>query len=201
MIKSILCDLGNVIAFFEHNIIIDGLARHSDREKSFIQTFFLNSIARKKFDRGKIDAVQFFTDSKNSLNLDIGFKEFSKIWSSCFLSKNAALEKLLRSLKGKYRLVLLSNTDEIHFNFLKEKYGIMDIFDDFALSYEVGYAKPHPIIYLSAIKKAKAFPSKIVYIDDIPKFVRAARFFGIKGLHYTDFNKLEADLRRLKVEA
>ncbi len=199
MIKSILCDLGNVIAFFDSSRIVQGLARHSDKKEQFVRDFFISSSARKKFDVGRISARQFFRDFSDNLSLNIGFGEFKKIWASCFLSKNADLEKLLRSIRKDYRLVLLSNTDEIHFNFIKDKFGVMDIFDDLVLSYEVGYAKPHPMIYLNAIKKARAFPRKIVYIDDIKAFVWAAKFFGIRSVQYTGFKKLESDLKQLKV--
>ena len=76
---------------------------------------------------------------------------------------------------------------------------MLDIFDDFALSYKLGSKKPNPLIYLHALKKAKAFPTKVAYIDDIKEFVAASKFFWIKGIQYTNFEKLKKDLRRLNI--
>lgn len=200
MIKAILCDIGNVMVFFNHELTTKGLAKYSDKDAKYIGAFFLKSKARKKFDIGKLSADELFQNFKLNLNLKLSFEKFKEIWCSCFTSKNADLENLLRKLKNKYRLILLSNTDKIHFNYVKGHYKFMGIFDDFVLSYKVGCLKPNPLIYFNAIRKAKAFPTKIVYIDDMKNYVLAAKFFGIKGIHYTGFEKLKSDLNELNVK-
>ena len=199
MIKVILCDLGNVIIFVDHKKIAQGLAKFSDKNEEYIYTFFLNSTARKKFDVGKITAAMLFADFKSKLNLKMGFTQFKKIWCSCFTGVNKDMVCLLNNLKKNYKLVLLSNTDEIHFNYLKNKHKLTGIFSDFALSYKIGHMKPSPWIYLSALKKANAFPTKVAYIDDIENFVLASKFFGIKGVQYTNFDKLKKDLMNMGI--
>jgi len=200
MIKTIFCDLGNVIVFFDNHKIAEGLAKFSNKDESYIYKFFLESIARKGFDKGNISPTQFFMDFKNNLNLKIDFNRFKKIWCSCFLGLNKDMEKLLKKLKKNYKLVLLSNTDTIHFPYIRNKYKILNIFDDFILSYEVGYTKPNPMIYLHVLWKAKTFPNNILYIDDIYNYVKAARFFGIKSIQYTTFEKLETDLKQMNLK-
>ncbi|MDP6139194.1 MAG: HAD-IA family hydrolase [Candidatus Woesearchaeota archaeon] len=199
MIKTILCDLGNVIVFVNHKKIAQGLAKFSDKSEEYIYHFFLNSIAHKGFDKGKISATKLFMIFKNNLNLKLNFNQFKKIWSSCF-RPNKDMEALLYKLKKNYKLILLSNTDEIHFTYCKEKYKVLDIFDDFILSYKIGHRKPNPLIYLSALKKAKTFPSHILYIDDIHRFVKTVKFFGIKSIQYKNIQKLKSDLKRINVE-
>lgn len=199
MITAILCDLGNVIVFVDHKKIAQGLAKFGDKTEGDIYKFFLNSTARKKFDVGKITAAMLFTDFKNKLNLKIGFSQFKKVWCSCFTGVNKDMIYLLNNLKKNYRLVLLSNTDEIHFNYLKNKHKLNKIFDDFALSYKTGHMKPSPWIYLSTLKKARAFPTKAAYIDDIEEFVWASKFFGIKGVQYTSLDKLKKDLMNMGI--
>lgn len=199
MIKTILCDLGNVIVSFDYNKIVKGLAKFSNKNEKYIYKFYLTSRARDNFDKGKITATRFFTNFKNNLNLKIDFNQFKRVWYSCF-SPNKEMENLFKKLKKNYKLILLSNTDEIHFTHIRNNYKILDIFDDFVLSYEVGYKKPNPLIYLYALKKAKTFPNKIVYIDDIYRFVRVARSFGIKSIQYKDIQKLKTDLKCMNVK-
>ena len=200
MIKTILCDLGNVIVFVNHHKIAQGLAKFSNKDEKCIYRFFLNSKARKSFDIGKISENRLFTNFKNNLNLKLNFNQFKKIWCSCLIGLNKDIEKLLYKLKKNYQLVLLSNTDIIHFTYCKEKYRVLDIFDDFILSYEVGYKKPNSLIYSHALKKTGRFSGHILYIDDIKEYVRAARFLGIKSIQYKNFKKLEIDLKKMNVK-
>jgi len=200
MIKTILCDLGNVIVFFDNHKIAEGLSKFSDKDEKYIYNFFINAVHRKGFDKGKITETQFFMGFKNNLNLKLNLNQFKKIWCSCFTGLNKDMVKLLYKLNEHYKLILLSNTDAIHFTHCKKKYKVLDIFYDFILSYEAGYKKPEPLIYLHAIKKAKTFPNKILYIDDINVYVQAAKFFGIKSTQYTTFEKLETDLKRMNVK-
>ncbi len=200
MIKAILCDLGNVIVFVDHKKIAKGMAKFSDKDEKDISKFFRNSIARKRFDVGKITAARLFADFKNKLNLKMGFSQFKKIWCSCFTGVNKDMILLLNNLKKNYKLILLSNTDEIHFTHLNNKHNLTKIFDDFVLSYKIGHMKPSPRIYLHALKKARAFPTKVAYIDDIKEFVLASKIFGIKGIQYTDFEKLKKDLTKLNIK-
>lgn len=199
MIKTILCDLGNVIINVHNDIKIKNLKKFSSKSEKFIEEFLIKSKARKDFDKGKISAIQIYKNLKSSLNLRLDFKQFKKVWCSYF-SRREDMERLLRKLKKTYRLILLSNIDEIHFTYIRDKYKILDIFDDFVLSYKVGYTKPNPLIYLHAIKKAKTFPSQMLYIDDLPEFVRAAKLFGIKSIQYKNFEKLKEDLKRFKIK-
>src|SRR3989338_1416793 len=179
MIKTIFCDLGNVIVLVDHQKTMQGLSRFSSRSEDAIYRFFLNSKARKRFDTGKITAEKFFMDFKDNLGLKLDFDRFRKIWCSCLINLNKDMEKLLRKLKKNYR--------------------ILDIFDDFVLSYEEGCLKPNPMIYLGALKKAGTFPTNTVFIDDIAKHTIAARLLGIKGIQYKNMQKLRNDLKELNV--
>ena len=198
MIKTIIFDLGNVIINVDNAKLFKELAAKSSKTASYTEKWFENSSCRKGFGNGKLTARQFYDKTAQELNLKINFNEFSKIWCDIF-TLNEDVEKLIRDLKGKYRLLLLSNTDILHFDYIKNKYKIIDIFDDYVLSYKVGYSKPNPLIFLSALKKAKALPFNCAYIDDIPEFVYVARLMGIRAFQYKNFGKLANDLKRVKV--
>ena len=200
MIKTIISDLGNVIVYVDPHKITKSLAKYSNYDEKYIYDFFNQSLARKGFDKGKISKEKFFRHFKDNLNLKMSFNQFRKAWCACFDGLNKDMVKLLKKLKKNYRLILLSNTDEIHFNYLKKKYKILNIFDDSVLSYKVGYAKPNPMIFLKAIRKAKTSPKQIFFIDDIYSFVGVARMLKIKAAQYTSFNNLKIDLRKNSIK-
>jgi len=200
MIKTILCDLGNVIVFVDHKKIAQGLVKFSNKGEKYIYNFFLNSKARKDFDKGKVTAKELFMNFKNNLGLKLNFNQFKKIWCYCFTAPNKDMEKLLHKLKKNYKLILLSNTDVVNFAYSKKKYRILDVFDELILSFRMGYSKPNPLVYLHAIKKAKTLPNKILYIDDIYNYVETAKSFGIKSIQYKTFEKLKKDLGQMNVK-
>ena len=107
------------------------------------------------------------------------------------------VEKIIKSLKGKVKLVLLSNTNELQYEYARKKYKIIEMFDEFVLSYKVGMRKPHPLIFLEAVKKSGTLPWNCVYFDDIKEFVIIARFLGIKAFQFKNAKKLRNDLTKV----
>lgn len=107
MIKTILCDLGNVITYVDHDKIIESLSKHSDKNKKHIHDFLYRSIARKGFDRGKLNSNEFFTYFKKDLNLKLNFGQFKKIWCSCFTGLNKEMERLLQKIKEKLQIDII----------------------------------------------------------------------------------------------
>jgi len=150
----------------------------------------------KAFDRGDITAEEFYNQATTILEAKIDYDKFFSIYNDVF-SLNPQILEILKKLKGKYRLVLLSNTDVMRFGFVKKKFPEIMIFDAYVLSYEVGAMKPHPRIYDEALKKAGVEASECVFIDDIEENIEAARKLGIKGILMTPQTDLEAALQEM----
>jgi putative hydrolase of the HAD superfamily len=63
--------------------------------------------------------------------------------------------------------------------------GLLDIADEIVLSCEVGYAKPDPRIYRTALRRLAAEPDAALFIDDTPGHVAAAEALGLTGHVHT----------------
>ena len=73
--------------------------------------------------------------------------QFDAAYSDMF-SPNPDVCPLPALLKPRYRVLLLSNTNELHANqFLRQFADVLAPFDALVLSYEVGIRKPDPHIY------------------------------------------------------
>ena len=92
------------------------------------------------------------------LELDASYEDFCGIWSSIFLPDTLIQEDLLAALRERYRLLLLSNTNAIHFEMVRRTYPLLDRFHHHVVSYKVGALKPSPVIYAEAIKHAECDP-------------------------------------------
>ena len=133
-------------------------------------------------------------------DLDISYDTFQSIWSGMF-SLNDPVRAVLTNLKRNgYRLILLSNTNELHLDYIRENFKVIEVFDDLILSYKLGYSKPHREIFEEALRRANSPPKDCVYIDDIEEFCKAAEKLGINSIVYRSPEQLIADLKELGVK-
>lgn len=198
MIKTIIFDLGNVVIKVNQKLMFDKLSKNSGKSAADIEKVYSKSSDRKKLERGEISPTQFYNSIKKGMDLNLSFEEFRKIYT-CMFSRNKEIEKIIPKLKKKYRLVLLSNTDELHYNFIKKKFPILNYFDDFVLSYKAGMRKPNPLIFIEAVKKSKTTPWNCAYFDDVTEFIIVARLMGIKAFRYKNSDKLKNDLKKSSI--
>jgi putative hydrolase of the HAD superfamily len=104
------------------------------------------------------------------------------------------------ALKRRYPLVLLSNTNVIHFEMLEAHYPILQLFDRRVLSHEVRAMKPSPIIYEAAVAKARCKASECFFTDDIAAYVQGACQCGIDAVQFQNQGQIERELRARGVE-
>ena len=205
-IEVILFDLGNVILPFNHFQIAEKLSRFSrakqfqDPDRIFSYLFDFEKGAINPFDLGKVSPREFFQTVKENLDLSVSFDEFVSIWCDIFV-EDQEVSRLIRSLKNKWKLGLLSNTDPLHFGYILSKFSIMAAFDKWILSYEVGFKKPAIQIFQKAIEWASVRSEKILYFDDTKEYVEAAAALGIQSVHFISEAHLKQELQtRLQVD-
>lgn len=199
-IQVILFDLGNVILPFNHFQIAEKLSQFSqkkefqDPKKIFSYLFDFEKGAVNPFDLGKVSPREFFQAIKERLDLSVSFEEFVPIWCNIFV-EDQEVTQIILSLKRKWRLGLLSNTDPLHFNHILSEFPVMKAFDKWILSYEVGFKKPAIQIFRKAMEWASVKPDKILYVDDTKEYVEVAGSLGIQSIHFISAARLKKELR------
>jgi len=189
--EAIICDLGNVLINFDHRIAVKKIL--SLTPKKDIYNLFFDSPFTKLYEEGKFSPDEFFNKVKESLDLKIDHSTFLPIWNEIFFETplNIKMHNFLRSIKSRYKLVMLSNINKSHFEFIRGKMKVLKEFDRLMLSYEEGFRKPHPEIYKRALESVNTLPSKALYIDDREDLISAAEKLGIKGVVFKDEEALE----------
>lgn len=198
MIKAVIFDLGNVTVKFDetpHFIKWAACGKYSFDE---VKSYYKNSSIRKAFERGEVTPKQFYNKFVEDLCLKISYNDFKNNYCNIF-ARNQEVEKIVKSLKGKVKLILLSNTNILQYKFCEKEFKIINIFDERILSYKVGYRKPNPLIFLKAVMEAETLPFNCAYFDDIAEFVYAARCLGIRAFQYKNTEKLRKDLKNIGV--
>ena len=131
--------------------------RRSNVSAEFRRRKSPNASARElvnDFEAGLIEPDDFVERFSRQLGFSLEYGRFCDIWSSIFLPDPFIPEELLRALKARYRLLLLSNTNAIHFRMLEATYPLLRQFDEMILSYKVKALKPSPAIYREAIARS-----------------------------------------------
>ncbi len=81
-----------------------------------------------------------------------------------------------------YKVVVVSNFDSRVYE-VCTNLNIIDLFDDFIISSETGYAKPDPQIYKFALEKNNLTPEQCIFIgDNYINDYTAPRNLGINAL-------------------
>jgi putative hydrolase of the HAD superfamily len=148
------------------------------------------------FDLGTLTPREFYERATAKLGARVGYDEFAATYADVF-TINPPVFEIMKRLREKYRLVLVSNVDVVRFGFIKRKFPEIMIFDDYVLSYELGVMKPDAGIYRVALDKSGAAPADCVFIDDLEDNIEGAAALGIPSVLYRPETELEEELRIL----
>ncbi len=191
--RVVIFDLGNVIVPFDFMICCRRLADYSPHSPDDIYQHIFKLALIHDYEQGRLTSKEFFAGLSAELELKLDFARFCPIWEDIF-TENSAVSRIIASLQNGYRLFLLSNTNELHFEYIYRKYAVMKLFAEYILSYKVGHMKPDPHIFEQALKLAGVPANEIIYVDDIHKYAEVAKEMGICGVHFTSASKLEQEL-------
>ncbi len=200
MIKAIIFDLGKVLIPFSLERGYTALAPHCQYPLDQIPFRVSSTDLVTRFEEGKVTPDDFVRQFSELLGLKLDRPQFCELWSSIFLPATLISEDLLEKLHRRYRLVVLSNTNAIHFDMVRERYPLLRHFDGYVLSHEVGALKPDPRMYRTAIERAQCRPEECFFTDDIASYVEGARRMGIDAVQFQSPAQIERELRARGVE-
>ena len=190
----IVFDLGNVLIPFDYNLLINKLdAVKYGLGKHFVDTYFSNYDFHRDFERGKISEKNFIERMLEILDHSIDGETFCNYFS-CIFSENNEVCALLPTLKKRYKLILLSNTNSIHEKYGWEHYNFLKYFDDMILSHKIGAVKPEEKIYRAVEKSSGSPVEEHIFIDDIEEYVNAAKTLNWDGIHFKGYKFLVEQL-------
>lgn len=199
-IWAVIFDFGRVISDFDIEKFITRAAHSSTLSAAELKATMAHSMqVAKRYETGLMTSREFYMSVCRAASLTMSEQEFVRAYTDIFTPKPATLE-LVRQLKGRYKLGLLSNTSEWHFEFGIRPVGIFPLFDAVTLSFEVHAMKPDRRIYDDMLAKLSLPAEACVYIDDIAEYVTAGRALGLHAVHYTTHERLVEDLMKTGVE-
>jgi epoxide hydrolase-like predicted phosphatase len=107
--------------------------------------------------------------------------------------------RLVKELRGHYKIGLLSNASSEYLRALLAHHELAELFDEIAVSSEVGFIKPGPEIFQHILQKLAVKPEETLFIDDNPHNAEAAAALGFGAITFTDYRSLRKELLTLNI--
>ncbi|MFA6281170.1 MAG: hydrogenase maturation protease [Candidatus Omnitrophota bacterium] len=192
-------DLGRVLFDFDYEIALNKLKNKINcSSKEVIDELLSNNFA-DDFEKGLISSKDFYAKFKAKFNAELSYEEFVEIWCDIF-SPKVEMIALAKSLSLIYPIYLISNINELHFEYLFKKYpDAFTFFDKLILSYEVKSLKPERVIYEELKKQSNHRYEDIIYIDDRHDLIHEAKQFNLSAIHFSTFDNLITELNSLNI--
>jgi putative hydrolase of the HAD superfamily len=179
-IKNIIFDFGDVF------IALDKMATSRELQKLGLKEFTLemNEI-NLKYEKGLISTEEFIDfyqkEFKNSTQ-----KQLKDAWNAILLDFPLYKLEFLENNSKKYRIFLLSNTNDLHISDVKEKLGrhfydrFTSCFEKVYYSHEIYMRKPDKEIYDFVLQENNLNPVETFFVDDTLENTNAAKQLGIQ---------------------
>ncbi|WP_417462558.1 HAD family hydrolase [Kordiimonas sp.] len=193
--KSVLFDIGNVFVEWDPRLLYSELI-HDQAELERFLSEVVTLEWHTEHDRGRPFAEGVRILSAKFPEYEDLIQAFDERWNDTigpvFTGTVDVLERL--SEQGTPCFGLTNFSAEKWPLFCRE-YAFTDLFGGVVVSGAEGLVKPDPRIFQLAIDRFGLESEQTVYIDDRLENVQAAEHMGMIGHHFTDADKLAADLR------
>lgn len=195
-IRALILDLGNVLVFHDNDRLYRELAAACGCEPEAVLEALSNSGIGRQINTTDAPPAFVYETVAPAIGFRGSIDDFSAIWNGIFTPYEAMLP-VVEALRGHVPLIVLSNTNALHIDYLRAVLPVLDAFDAVLASNEIGVAKPDAAAYETALVAARVAANEAAFFDDVPGHVEGARRVGIRGYVFTDVDAFIRDLRML----
>lgn len=193
-IKNIIFDYGNVIFEIDFRIAQKTLTQIGIPN---IENFFGHKGHNNLFDNletGLITPAEFRDGIRlEAQNPALTDAEIDAAWNSLLIGVPPNVHDVLLKVKENYRTFLLSNTNQIHYDYimkyLKDEFDVENndhLFEKAYYSQQMLKRKPHVEIFEKVIHENNLNPAETLFIDDTPGHLEGAKKAGLQTLLMTE---------------
>ena len=171
-IKNLLIDLGGVLINLDRQRCIEHFQKLGLQNVDALLDIL-------------ITPAEFRDGVRKMIGKAVSDKQIDAAWNSFLVDIPTQKLDLLLKLREKYVVYLLSNTNQIHWEwtcahlFPYRTFKVEDYFEKTYLSFEMKMAKPEPEIFKAIIEDAGIEPKETLFIDDSEMNCKTAQNLGI----------------------
>ncbi|MEJ5259667.1 MAG: HAD family phosphatase [Anaerohalosphaeraceae bacterium] len=195
-IEAVIFDLGGVLI----GIDLEQLQKEPEtKEWADIVPEMRRQPETVLLNRGKMPPEEFYQVMRRRFSLSGSFEEFRRAWCGIFTPR-PPMETLVRRLAERVPLGLLSDTEPMHWEYLRRQYGFLELFQKPVLSFQAGAVKPEAKMYQLAAESVGVPAERCLYIDDLPENVEGARQAGMTAAVFESAQQVQRVLKDVGIE-
>lgn len=188
-IKAIIFDYGGVIINIDYQATIEAFNALGtiDFEEMYSQASQSNLF--NQIETGEISGQYFINQLLDYLPSGASPNKVVAAWNAMIKDvPKDRIELLLRLKREGYRLILLSNTNEIHIKLADQRWNSVhhaspkEVFDSVYYSHEVNMRKPNKEIFEFVCREQQLNPEDFLFIDDSIQHIEGAKSIGINAI-------------------
>ena len=194
MIKNIIFDMSEVIISGYHGVekILEqqyAIPEEAwERQRLSKNELFLNLM------RGNLSEEAYLEELLQGTNWNISIEQLKTAIRSNLNRPVPGTMKVVRELKGKYQLILLSDYVREWMKYIEERNEDLRIFDKKIFSYNIGTTKSEVETFETVLEQTKIVANETLFIDDYEKNVKNAEAVGIHGIVFENADQLRKTL-------
>lgn len=193
--KNIIFDLGNVLVSLDTEGCIGAFRNIGMGELVNLAPDGKGRELLSRLGVGEMTTEQFCDEARALTGAHVSDDEIIAAANRILVEiPDSKKERLLQLKTQGHRLFLLSNTNDVHWDYCVERlfpyrgHTVEDYFEHCFLSQRMHLAKPDSRIYEEVIRQAAIDPAETLFIDDLKDNCDAAERLGIHTFQNVDFD-------------
>lgn len=185
-IKNLIIDFGGVLIDLDRQRCIEHFKQLGLPHVEALLDCYCQQDFFAKHEKGLISNEEFRNLIREKASRELTDAEIDEAWNSFLVEIPAYKLELLLHLRKNYMVYLLSNTNDIHWQwacehaFRYKTFRVEDFFEQIFLSYEMKLAKPDVAIFQQVLDDTGIAPQETLFLDDSEANCRAAETLGIR---------------------
>ena len=181
-LEAVIFDLGGVVFGISFDLAAKSWAESSGAPPQELAEKFQADSHYERFETAEISPEEYRAHVCDILGVQLSPKDFDRGWNSIYLDILPGMESLLSKLRQRLRLVVLTNTNQIHAPIWRARYTkILTYFEKVFASHDIEARKPEPEAFQIVLDYLNIDPGKVAFFDDNPDNAQGANAVGING--------------------
>jgi FMN phosphatase YigB (HAD superfamily) len=184
-IKNLIIDFGGVLIDLDRQRCLDNFSKLGMSDVESLLDIYHQQDFFQKYEKGLITTAEFRDVIRSKTEKPVTDTQIDDAWNSFLMNIPAYKLDLLLNLRKDYVVYLLSNTNELHWEwsckhvFPYKTFRVEDYFEHIFLSYKMKMAKPDAGIFQKVLDETGIVPQETLFIDDSDANCRTAEALGI----------------------
>ena len=185
MIKNLVFDLGGILVDLSFPSSVEYFRPYNAAGLDLLLSEMDENHFFTRCQAGEFSTSELISFIQSRCEKQISAEEVSYGWNLCLRGIPMERIELIRRLRRKYRVFMLSNICELHWDYINRSFfegqnmPTGELFDELFLSYRMGMVKPDAVIYDELIRRTGIIPGETLYLDDLLPNIEAGKRAGL----------------------